>query len=366
MWFLFGFVTLIVAVGFEFWRRHELMWSPDGQFHGYDYKFLKGKNRTTGLLLGTKCASEANFLFKPQNFMDTFFKRMGVSREFETGDSSFDDACYLATDCADLHQLLVDKPEVRKAIQIILAYSNGVFEATEIYCRQGRIWIRFDGEGWDSDKGVEPIVKKLGHPLSLIANAVVDLTKSGVSWRDPFVYKAILVLAISSGLAINAAIQFYRTKMGDLPFLMYPKELAIDALVYSFVALPLLVLMAVYWLGRGSRTHLVLIELVTIGAFGLFASIAFEMRDINIELDKTKPDYFETKIISKHISKSRKSTSYSIVVKNWNCDCGNYSIKVSSATYNLASVSNPVMIAQRNGYLGYKWINAVNVYWFRQ
>jgi hypothetical protein len=147
---------------------------------------------------------------------------------------------------------------------------------------------------------------------------------------------------------------------------MYPKELVIDALIYSFIALPILVFIAVYWLGRGARTHLVLIELVTVGAIGLFASVAFEMRDINIEFDKSKPDYFETKIVSKHMSKRRRGTSYSIEVKNWNCDCGNYSIKVSNATYNSASVSNPVMIAQRNGYLGYTWINAVNVYWSRQ
>lgn len=366
MWFLFGFVTLIVAVGFEFWRRHELMWSPDGQCQGYDYKFLKSKNRTTGLLVGTNCVSDANFLFKQQTVVDAFFKRIGVSREFETGDSSFDDVCYLATDCSDLHRFLADQPELRTAIKVILAFNSGGLKVKAIYCRKGRIWIKFDGEGLNSDKGIEPIVRRLGHPLSLIANAVVDLAKSGFSWRDPFIYKAILVLAISSGLAINAALQFYRTNLGDLPFLMYPKELVIDALIYSFIALPVLALIAVYWLGRGARTHLVLIELVTVGAVGLFASVAFEMRDINIEFDNSKPNYFETKIVSKHISKGRRSTSYYIVLKNWNCDCGNYSIEVSSATYKSASVSNPVMIAQRNGYLGYTWINAVNVYWFRQ
>lgn len=366
MWFLFGFVTLIAAVGFEFWRRHELLWSPDGQCEGYDYKFLKSKNRTTGLLLGTRCVSGANFLIKKQTFIDTFFKRIGVSKEFETGDFSFDDACYLATDCTDLHQVLVDQPKLRTAIKVILAFGSGGLEAKAIYCRKGRIWIKFDTEVWSSDKGAELIVRKLGHPLSLIANAVADLAKTGLSWRDPFIYKAILVLAISSGLAINAAIQFYRTSLGDLPFLMYPKELVIDALIYSFIALPILLLIAIYWLGRGARTHLVLIELVTVGALGLFASVAFEMRDINIEFDKSKPDFFETKIVSKHMSKGRRSTSYSIEVENWNCDCGDYSITVSGATYNLASISNPVMIAQRNGYLGYAWINAANVYWYRQ
>jgi hypothetical protein len=111
---------------------------------------------------------------------------------------------------------------------------------------------------------------------------------------------------------------------------------------------------------------LVLIELVTVGALGLFASVAFEMRDINIEFDNSKPDFFETKIVSKHLSKGRRGTSYSIKMKNWNCNCGDYSVGVSSVTYNLATVSNPVMIAQRKGYLGYAWINAVNVYGFRQ
>lgn len=367
MWFLFGFVTLVAAVGFEFWRRHALLWTPDDQCDGYDYKFLKGKNRTTGLLLGVRCASGANFLIKKQSVIDSFFKRIGVSREFETGDSSFDDACYLATDCTALHKVLTDQPKLRTAIKVILGFSGGGFTAEEIYCRNGRIWIQFDIGIWGSDDKVDFIVKKLGPPLLLIVNAVADLEKAGVRWRDPFIYKAVLVLALSSGLAINAAIQFYRTTLDDLPFLLYPKELAVDALIYSFMVLPILILAAVYWLGRGARTHLVLIELVTVGAVGLFASIALEMRDINIEFDKTKPDYFETKIVGKDKSSSRKGrTTYRIYVKNWNCDCGNYSITTSSATYNLASISNPVMIAQRNGYLGYPWINAANVYWNRQ
>ncbi len=363
MWFIFGFVTLISAVGFEFWRRHALQWDPDDQHGGYDYKFLKSKSGTTGLLLGVRCVSGANFLIKKQTSIDSFFKRIGVSREFETGDSSFDDACYLATDCTELHQVLASQAKLRTAINVILEFDGGGFTAKAIYCRNGRVWIKFDKDGWGTDDGVELLVKKLGHPLSLIVNAMADLAKTGMNWRDPFIYKAMLVLAISSGLAINAVIQFYRSTFRDLPFVLYPQELIVDALIYSIVALPILVLMAIYWLGRGSRTHLVLIELMTVGALGLFTSVAFEMRDVNIEFDKAKPDYFETKIISKHMSKGRRSTSYSMVVKNWSCDCGNYSIGISNATYNLASVSNPVMIAQHNGYLGYTWISEVNVYW---
>ena len=366
MWFLFGFVTLVAAIGFEFWRRHTLLWTPDDKCGGYDYKFLKSKNGTTGLLLGTECSSGANFLIKKQTFTDSFFKRLGVSREFETGDLAFDATCYLATDCKELHQILVDKPKLRTAIKVILEFSGGGFKAAAIYCRGGRVWIEFDTDIVRSDDGINLIVKKLGHPLSSIVNEITDFAKTGQNWKDPFVHKAIIILAVSSAFVINAAIQFYRTTFNDLPFILYPKEIAIDALVYSFIVLTILILITLYWLKRSARTHLVLVELVTVGAIGLFSSIGLEMRDINIEFDKSKPEFFETKIISMHVSKGKRGTTYSMKVKNWNCECGNLSIGISNSTYNLASISDPVMIAQRNGYLGYTWISAVDVYWHRQ
>ncbi len=363
MWFLFGFVTITIAIAFEFWRRHESMWSPDDKHEGYDYKLLKSKNRTTGLLLGTRCAAGANFWIKRQSYFDTFFKRVGVSSEFETGDKSFDDAYYLITDNLELHQVLASNPKLRTAIDVIMKFSGGGFNAKTIYCRNGRIWIKFDTEFLGLGEDIASVVRKLGHPLSLMANVIADLSKAGASWKDPFVVKAAILLAISSGLAINVVVQLVRLNYSHVPFT--PDYLAIlfDAVIYAFVLVPVLLFLAIKWLGRGARTHLVLLELASIGAVALTLTLALEMRDLNMSLDRSAEKSFKAQIVNKVSSKGRRSTDYYLVMNDWRCKCGTIKFEVSQSLFNSLAVGNTVLISQKEGYLGYPWVSDILYRW---
>ncbi len=212
------------------------------------------------------------------------------------------------------------------------------------------------------EQDIEATLKSLREGLEDLVAAIGDVGEvSGSRWADPFIIKAALLLAVSSGLAINGCIQLFRLQIGDLPLILDYKPIVVDALIYSVVVILVFAAIAIYWLGRSARTHIVLIELMTIGAFGIFSSIATEMRDINIEMDTSSPQIFEAQVERKYTSKGRRGrTKYHVVVKNWNCDCDSYKLRMSEYEYRNVSEQGRVQVLQNPGYLGYPWISEVN------
>lgn len=362
MWFLFGFLTISICICVEFWRRHLSRWSPEGVTSGLQYKHEHHKGKVTWVYLGVVCPPRPDFSLKRQSWLDNLFKRMGVSNEFETGDSSFDDLIYLLSDNKTLHHALANSSGFRSAVKKIMNYGIASrLEAREIHCRNGRLWARFKAGSDYSEGNIAHTAKALAAEFTALNHSVQEVAAvAGSRWADPFVIKAALLLAISSGVAINGIIQFLRLQFGQIPFTLHYSLIIKDALVYSLVAVLLFALIAIYWLGRSARTHLVLIELMTIGAFGIFLSVATEMRDINMEMDRVLPQTFETPVTQKYITKGRRSsTTYHVVVKDWRCDCGNYNLRVPESIYYSVSEQGGIQLIQRQGYLGYPWISRV-------
>lgn len=362
MWFLFGFLTISICICVEFWRRHLSRWSPEGVTSGVQYKHYRHKGKVTWVYLGVVCSPRPSFSLKQQSWLDNLFKRMGVSNEFETGDALFDDLIYLVSDNKTLHHALANSAGFRSAVKKMMNYGiASQLEAREIHCRNGRLWATFKAGSDYSEGKIAHTVKALATEFDALNHSVQEIAAvSGSRWTDPFVIKAALLLAISSGVAINGTIQFFRLQFGRVPFTLDYSLIVKDALGYSLVAVLLFALIAIYWLGRSARTHLVLIELMTIGAVGIFLSVATEMRDINIEMDMVSPQVFETLVAQKYTTKRRRGgTNYHVVVKDWRCDCGNYKFRVPGSVYHGVSEQGRVQFFQHPGYLGYPWISQI-------
>lgn len=362
MWFLFGFLTISICIFVEFWRRYISQWKPEGFAAGLQYKYSRRKRKITSVDLGIACHKLASFSLKRQSGLDNFFKRIGVSNEFETGDQDFDDSIYLVSDNKTLHHALANSSAFRSAVKTIMNFGvASKLEAREIHCRNGRLWATLKA-GSDYNEGqISSVAKALVKEFETLVNSVQEVaTVSGSRWSDPFVIKAALLLAISSGLAINGCIQFFRIGFAKLPFTLDSSLIADDALVYSVVFILAFVGIALYWLGRSARTHIVLIELMTVGALGAFLTVATEMRDINIEMDTASPQVFETQVERKYTSRGyRRGTKYYVVIKDWRCDCGTYRIRVSASFYRSVSEQGKIQLVQHQGYLGYPWISRI-------
>ncbi len=367
MWFLFGFLTISICITFEFWRRHASHWKPEGVFVGLQYRHERSKKKITTLLLGINCHGSPNFSIKRQSGIDSFFKRIGIANEFETGDASFDDVVYLISDNKTLHYALANSAEFRLAVKSIMDYGTAsTLEATHIHCRNGRLWVQFDVGSNYADGSIGDVATVLLNSFDALKKSINEVAQiSGSRWRDPFVFKAAILLAISSGLAINGAIHLFRASFGSVPFTVNHSLMVNDAILYALMMFSAFVVGAIFWLGRSARTHIVLIELLTVGAFGFFASTVVELRDINMEMDISAPKYYETQIVDKYTKKgsgrrSRSRTNYYVVFKDWNCDCGNYQLQVSSSLYRYLPGSGNVIVTQHQGRLGYPWVSNIS------
>jgi hypothetical protein len=107
--------------------------------------------------------------------------------------------------------------------------------------------------------------------------------------RDPFPFRASCVLAISTGLALNGSFEWIRMAMGNFPFMLDPQAPIAWAVPAGLAAVAVLVMIALAWMGRSSRTHLVLIELLLVGTIGATLTAYAELRDLNIDLDRAAP-----------------------------------------------------------------------------
>jgi len=362
MWFLFGFITISLCVTFEFWRRHLSRWKPEGVSLGLQYRHVRTKKKIKTLLLGINCHVSPNFYLKRQTGLDNFFKRIGISNELETGDEAFDDAIYLVSDNKTLNYALVNSSEFRTAVKKIMDYGTpSTLEARNIYCRNGRLWVQFGvGDAYD-DLHVGNIAKALSSQFDILKKSVNEVALiSGSRWRDPFVIKAAILLAMSSGLAINGAIQVFRATMGTIPFTLHHSLIIQDAIKFGLIILIVFMLGALFWLGKSARTHFVLIELATVGAFGIFVTTMVELRDFNMEMDTNAPHYFDTQVVDKYSRRgSRSGRRHYVILRDWNCDCGNYKLQVSRSLYNYLPSRGEVTITQYPGRLGYPWVSSI-------
>jgi len=369
MWFLFGFLTILIFITLELWRRHLSRWKPEGVSAGLQFKHEREliKRKVRSVLIGVDCHAGANFSIKRESHLDSFLKNVGVASEFETGDSSFDNLVYLISDDKALHSALAKSADFRRTIKEIMNDDlfNGL-TATHIHCRNGRLWVQFGAGGLYGDTKIIYVTEALSKVLGDLKKIVneVELT-SGSRWRDPFVIKSAILLAISSGLAINGAFHLPGLVFVDeFPFIINKSLIVDDAIKYALVILVAFVFGAIFWLGRSARTHIVLIELLTVGAFGIFTSTVVELRDINMTMDTAPPSYIKTQVVDKYIyrytSKGRPHASYYVIFKYWACDCGNYKLAVRPKLYNYFPNSGGVIVTHHSGYLGYPWVSNIS------
>ncbi|PUA26362.1 MAG: hypothetical protein B0W54_21560 [Cellvibrio sp. 79] len=337
-------------------------WKPEGSCHGLEYLHIVYKSKIKSIYLGIKCTDSVNFSIKRQSWLDNVFKSIGVSNEFETKDPEFDDSFYLITDNAALQRLIASSEMLRLAIKNIMRRERTTdLKPKQIYCKNGRFWVVFSVGGGYETADIEHVSLSLQKYFNDVVSSLNKETLSKSAWIDPFVIRAALFLAVSSGLAINGVVQWVRSYFGYFPLVLDNSPVFYDALKYSAFFLLIFLVVALFSLRRSARTHIVLLELSTVGALGIFLSTAMEMRDINMEWDRSPPQIHNVAIVNKYEQRSsgrRKRTHYYVVVKDWRCQCGNYKFEMSRAMYNSIG-GDSISVIQKSGYLGYPWISQV-------
>ncbi len=369
MWFIFGVISLIAFTVYFGKKRHDSNWAgtpASTQGIKYTHQTVYNKHKVSYMQLGciTNSNSKIDFSIKPETKLDKLFKLIGISVEHQVGKDAFDKAIYIISDHSTICNVLSKSNALQNEILgLIDACKKHELKFHGMHIHNQRIWVKVSPLSKKNIPNIQVIAKDIIPQLTLISDLLLaSLSHVESSMRDPFYFRAGLFLAVSTGMAVMGGLHIFTLVMLKEPFILEVNKLFTMSLVLGSLIIGILTLMMIAFLGRSARTHLVLIELMTIGYFGAISSTLTLARDINIEWDSSSPKKYVVQVHNKTISRGRRSTTYYVHVDDWTGRKHQKRISISGSKYRSFNIGDKLEIDQHDGYLGIKWVNEIKSY----
>ncbi len=368
MWVFFGFITLTSFTIYFWYKRLHASWKGVSGSTGdiiYQFKATTDKEgKVVKLLIGIDAPDSYDYTLKRENALDRFVKAIGISTEHQTGNIRFDDLVYIVSDNARFHkQLTADSTIVDAFMKIFLLGKTFQCVIQEVQHNSGRLWLTIEPVKGLNERKVPQLASRMVPLLDTIAKELVTIPLSATnSWKDPFTTKAAILLAISSALAVNGGLQLFRFVNMSNTITLDRDALLTDALSLGLLISGTLALIAIYTLGRSSRTHLVLIELLFLGSIGSVVTVYAELNDINVTADTSKGVKYESVVYDKRsVSQRRGATKYYLTMRDWNAPdiTKKIKVRVPGSLYYEVARQDRLIVMQKAGYFHYRWIESI-------
>ncbi len=359
MWFLFGFITIFSFSIFFIYKRIQKNWKAyTHNYKGREY-ILGGNNSKSGFLIGceSKVDLKIDLTIKRETVIDKFFKFIGLSVECQVDCKEFDNKFYIVTEdkklCSYLKSAKHVQDELSKLLQIC---EENSLKFKSFNFRGNRLWVDIKKSKKDSNK--ELIIPCLFNLLDFLAEDAESI--KGSELKDKFILKAGIILSISSASLITAVLLMLSSEFGDVYYLVETGALVnLSFFIASFFIFAFVIII-IYILGRSSRTHLVLIEVLIIGYIGFTLLTFIGLEKVNIDYDNSRPEIFTSQITKKHISRSRRGgSSYYFYLSNWKNHNEIKKVRVSNKNYNNFKSLSYVSIYLKKGRVYIPWISNI-------
>lgn len=284
---------------------------------------------------------------------DRFFKSLGLSTEFQTGDETFDSRVYIVSDHSSVEKVLKEEFEARGVIFDILAEHY-----TKIRTDGRYLWIESSSLKEPRGEDFERLAK-LQECFSVLESESTGLL------GDRFVMRALLVEAViwsvagyALGSFIDFAITFDSTTFLDMTPI-YKAGAGIAVAIFCG-----LLWLSWYLLRGSSRGHRVILESALVLLFSVPISGLQAAIDLNNGLDNS-----ETQVTAKLARKdsyqvqsrrNRNRTVYKIWLDYEDKTLPlNREISVSGSTYHSVDKDHIVILNVGDGWLGAPWIRSI-------
>ena len=371
MWFAIGVITLISFSVYFGIQRHGARWKGQrAQAHAqprHEYEFVRRKDKLKKMRVGLDAPRHFNFTLKRESSIDRFCKSLGLSVEHQIGHQAVDRLVYIVSNDQHLLDRCMEDPAMIELVQSLFNLQHLDSRITQVHCRHGRIWAEFQVSSLFNDKSNEERLSQIfpkaaAKLLSMARLLQAQAPSDQVDRRDPFIFRAALVLALSTGLLINGGVHAFRQMGFSEAFTVETAQLWTYTIFTAVAIVVALVGAALFLLGRTARTHLVLIEIVLVGSIGAVLTAFTEIRDLNMDLDRSAMQRYEAKVLGKDISTSRRrGTRYYVYVPEWT-GSGWTSVqavrrlRVSSSFYQSVQRGEQIVFRQHQGFLGIHWV----------
>ncbi|MBK8185964.1 MAG: hypothetical protein IPK77_01160 [Cellvibrio sp.] len=378
MWLQIGLIWIsIYAINKYFIGRYLKIflgrWKPQKIKDGYEYSLIARNSRVEEILLGVSVGNQFNFTIKHEVFLDRFFKKLGVSNEIQTGDEEFDNSIYVVSDDKGFHAKLVESTVFRCAIKKL--FQSGLLRKSSVEkleCRDGRLWVVLTTDDEIAETNLEyEVIDSIVPILRSLAEELGNLKiLSRKFYRERFFKKSFVIDCIIAGMIIYPVSQFLTTTY-PFPYFYNNSDLYIHAAILAIILLVMLVLGVVFWMKNSSRAHVVILELLLIGAISSFGSSYYILRYANMHLIDEKVNVIETRLVEYKIKliernkfkpwrKKRYYKEYSLAFLDWTCNCSKMiTLDVSENIYEKFIQYQKFKVHLHTGYFGYKWVSSI-------
>lgn len=365
MWFALGSITLLgFAWLFMRWRLASRWKGERAQWGALTYEFLlrKHKSKVQRVLIGVPCDTALEFCLQEETFIDRVFKSLGLSREQQLDRLHFDEKVYIVSDDPRLGLMLKYNNALPGLLESLFEdnrFRHG--RVRKLWCQQRRLWVECVPASDFKESDAALLADEALPVLQTLRDAMLSKPAGQAELRDHFIFKAALLLGISTALAVNGAVHGIRFLWSKFPVVIDNAALWQMAAWGCAGLVALLVMLCVVWLGRTSRAHLVLIELLTIGAVGSVLTAYVELRDYNIEFD-TQP----VTVVSVHVDryyttrcgKRNRRTCYHVQLAPFAGVPAGLKLDVDRASYQQWQGQRTLRVPLHAGALGWRWIDA--------
>lgn len=367
MWF--GF-SLLIFVSISIYSFYKSFLQPRPNFDKniknipYCIKTIsessENSRKEVGFEVSIQIPKEFSFQFKRETFIDRFFKRIKLSHEFQTNNNDFDKTIYLSSDNSAFHNLLKNNIEIQNLILSIFKigprWSHSV---KRVRALKGVLTLTYkDSNTWSSNDKQNIVESSVLSLEQLVSSLLSKSTNNMQSYKDPFLNRFLIFSCINFTLITLGYSSYLRYGFsGSIPFTVDKSDLITLSLICTLIVLFILSSILVKSLKKSSRTHLLLLELISIGGICLFITLSNEIRLYNQLTDDSKAVKFTSEVIDKYITSRRKAgTSYNIRIKSWERGISSTSIQVNRDEYNSITLNDTVNIFQKNGTLNFRWV----------
>ncbi len=385
-----------------FWRKRTLSGAHlKERLHdnGREYlealqKYGKKHNKRIAATLGLAIGDVHGFAVRREKWYHRFLKSMGLAEEIHTGNEVMDDSLFFVTETPEDFHGVISRPGVLEAVNKLFVD----FRVKELRCFNGRIWVTCPAV--DIGSYTAEFASARLETLGTIANAAeaaqTSLRPQGLMTRGRIAAFCMMVHAALFMLGIFGGLPLFLQSVE----IVIVKDLITMGAVLSFIFSMIWLSGIVMALGRSSWLPMVGADFVLMGIIGLFLSMTFTLREINMDFDRSEAVSHQKAIVAKTCEltctrgsgKRRKTSTYDLMgpecaqtgrsaaidrYRQVDSKCNNsayleyslevepwlprqkenFSFSVSEADFDMVKTGDKMDIPARKGALGLEWVD---------
>jgi len=312
---------------------------------------VSGKNgRPSSLVVSTPAECDYEFQITGETWFDKYCKNIGLAVEIQTGDTEFDETCYVRSDSVAFTEAYLSDPI--KRVAIVDLRRLGFPELNLGHGAMSAKWLGFDPNQHDKPDLATDAATRLVLLSRNLPPPQPEFEYRTGQWRRQWQFLLWAFLIVFALTVISLAA--YPPTHFEETLLWAAGCLAVGLPVFAFLSAMLL---------RGtSRSHNAWSALM-IGAIFLFPVGSLgTVSLVNGVTDASQPVVHDVLIIRKYTTKSKNSTNYHVECQSWRGPGITEKFSINSASYTrVVEGKSKLRATTRAGGLGIEWLVSKHV-----